>query len=286
MRGETEQLFPDQQTERITMFCDLRNSTEILMNFEEGRFDGLASPSEEDVSYGGFIRDVHETSYQELYLGDEHTYAEIYGDGVMGIFPHDNTRYLVGNLYRLTKRMRRYNDALTPERVGLTIDIGFGITVGLVAFTRYPFDDRVHPVGQCIHAAARIEALSKVYGARVLISETFFNFAKGIIATDPRFSHRFVDRIVLKGFRKPTNLFEILIDNDPRFPLKRDSRELYGQAVAKFQSRDWAGAGRLFDQVTKEFGLEMGAIMSSRCAIFAAHPPEPGWDRAWRMSYR
>ena len=268
------------------MFCDLRNSTEILMDFEEGRFDGLAGSGEVNVSYGGFIRDVHKTSYQELYLGDEHTFAEIYGDGVMGIFPYDNTRYILENLYRLTKRMRRNNDALTPERAGLTIDIGFGITVGHVAFMRYPFDDRVHPVGQCIHAAARIEALSKIYGARVLISESFFNFARGVIESDPRFAHRFVDRIVLKGFRKPTNLFEILIENDPRFARKRDSQELYGRAVTKFQSRDWAGARRLFDRVTKEFGLEMGAIMSSRCAIFAENPPEPGWDRAWRTSDR
>ena len=51
--------------------------------------------SESGFAYGEFILDLHETSYRELYLGHENTSAEIYGDGVMGVFPEDNTKYIL-----------------------------------------------------------------------------------------------------------------------------------------------------------------------------------------------
>jgi len=35
---------------------------------------------------------VHKTSYEYLYLGHKKTHTEIYGDGLMTIFPEDNTK--------------------------------------------------------------------------------------------------------------------------------------------------------------------------------------------------
>ena len=86
--------FPTEKAKRIVMFCDLRNSTDILMDYEQGLYRGTESSGVKAFTYAEFIMDVHETSYKELYLGHENTYAEIYGDGVMGIFPEDNAKYI------------------------------------------------------------------------------------------------------------------------------------------------------------------------------------------------
>jgi class 3 adenylate cyclase len=215
MENNTVKFLPD-KAKRIVLFCDLRNSTDILMDFEQGIYSGMESPGVKAFTYAEFIMDVHETSYKELYLGHENTYAEIYGDGVMGIFPEDNAKYILENIYRLTKRMRTYNDSPSMGVFKPRIDIGFGITAGEVSFIYYPLDKRHHPVGRCVHEAARIEGISRLYDARVLISDRFFKFAEGYIYTDQRFSYRFIDRIILKGFREPITLFELLIDNDPR----------------------------------------------------------------------
>lgn len=190
--------FPTEKTKRIVMFCDLRNSTDILMDFEQGIYCSLESSGTKAFTYADFIMDVHETSYKKLYLGHENTYAEIYGDGVMGIFPEDNAKYILENIYRLTKRMRTYNDSQSVGVFQPRIDIGFGITAGAVSFVYYPLDKRHHPVGRCVHEAARIEGISRLYDARVLISDRFFKFAEGYINTDQRFSYRFIDRIILK----------------------------------------------------------------------------------------
>ncbi|PKN31037.1 MAG: adenylate cyclase [Deltaproteobacteria bacterium HGW-Deltaproteobacteria-21] len=279
----TKANFPEERSNRIVLFADLRDSTEILMNFEQGLYRRAQGQSGSGYTYEEFLLDVHETSYKELYLGHENTFAEIYGDGVMGIFPEDNTKYILENIYRLTERMRIYNDS---PRVGLTnpkIDIACGITVGEVSFVYYSLDERHHAVGHCIHEAARIEAVSGIYDARILISHRFLDFAQGFLSSDPRFSYRFIDRVLLKGFQEPLALFELLLDNDPRFELKKNSIPAYSEAYSKYCDQEWEAAREIFFRVYREYGLGLGRIMADRCDILADRPPAPGWNGIWKL---
>lgn len=272
-----------ERSNRLVLFADLRDSTDILINFEHKVYGGIQDPDDQEYTYGQFIREVHETTYKELYLAHESTHAEVYGDGVMGVFPEDNTKYILENLYRLTNRMRAYNSA---AQVGLSrprIDMGFGVTLGEAGFVYYPFDDRDHPVGQCIHEAARIESLSNLYDARILISHKFFAFAEGFIRDDPRFSHRFLDRVVLKGFREPVTLFELLMDNDPRFAVKTAAIQAYGEAYAKYCERNWQGAREIFLRIFREYGLGIGGVMADRCTALAGNPPNLNWKGIWSL---
>ncbi|MEW6666199.1 MAG: adenylate/guanylate cyclase domain-containing protein [Thermodesulfobacteriota bacterium] len=272
---------PKERSNRIVLFADLRDSTDILLNFEHGNYRSTAEGSQPDFSYEQFILDVHETTFKELYLGHENTYAEVYGDGVMGIFPEDNTKYILENIYRLTGRMRRYNDS---PGVGVSrpkIDMGVGITLGEVGFVYYPFDDRDHPVGQCIHEAARIQVVSKHYDARVLISHRFFDFAQDFVNVDPRFSFRFIDQVVLKGFQEPVTLFELLLDNDPRVEIKTKSIPAYDQAYSRYRDRCWKEAKETFMSLYQDYRLGTGAVMARRCDMLAKNPPEDGWNGVW-----
>lgn len=253
------------------------------MNFEQGVYQKAGRRSESRFTYEKFIFDVHETSYRELYLGHEKTYAEIYGDGIMGVFPEDNTKYLLENIYRLTERMRIYNDS---PRVGVSsprIDIGCGITVGEVSFVYYTLDERHHAVGHCIHEAARIEAVSGVYDARILISGRFLDFADGFLCSDPRFTYRFIDRVLLKGFREPLAIFELLLDNDPRFELKKNSIPAYTEAYSNYCEQNWEAAGKMFLRIYQEYGLGIGAVMAKRCKVLAGRPLIPEWNGVWEL---
>jgi hypothetical protein len=93
--------FPKQKSTRVVLFADLRNSTDILLNFEQDIYQKTEARSESGLTFEEFILDVDETSYEELYLGHGSTYAEIYRDGVMGVFPEDNTKYLLDQLISL-----------------------------------------------------------------------------------------------------------------------------------------------------------------------------------------
>jgi hypothetical protein len=132
--SQNKNSFPKEKSNRIVLFVDLRDSTDILINFERGLYQQMERQSESGSTYEEFILNVHETSYKELYLGHENTYAEIYGDGVMGVFPEDNTKYILENIHRLTRRMRKYNESSGVDVSKPRIDIGCGITVGTVSF--------------------------------------------------------------------------------------------------------------------------------------------------------
>jgi hypothetical protein len=271
------------KSNRIVLFADLRDSTEILINFDCGDYKAPEGSTPPEYTYEQFIRDVHKMAYQELYLNHEYTYAAVYGDGVMGIFPEDNTKYILENIYRLMGKLRRYNDTIQRNNERPHIDMGFAITLGEVSFVYYPFDNLDHPVGQCIHEVARIESLSKFYDARFLISHRFFNFAKGYLESDPRFSHRFIDQVVLRGFREPVTLFEILLDNDPRFKIKKDSIPAYAEAYAKYCEQDWKEARRIFLEIYNVYGLGASEVMAERCDILSLNPPGSDWNGVWKM---
>ncbi len=282
--SQNKNSLPKEKSNRIVLFVDLRDSTDILVNFEQGIYRKTEGQSESGFTYEKFLLDVHETSYKELYLGHENTYAEIYGDGVMGVFPEDNTKYILENIYRLSRRMRIYNDSPGVDVSKPRIDIGCGITVGKVSFVYYALDERHHAVGHCIHEAARIEGVSGLYDARILVSDRFLNFAEGFLNSDPRFSYRFIDRVLLKGFREPLTLFELLLDNDPRFEIKKNSIPLYSEAYSKYREKKWEAAKEIFYQIYREYGLGLGAVMAKRCDILASRAPTPDWNGIWELN--
>jgi hypothetical protein len=281
--SQNKNSFPNEKSDRIVLFVDLRDSTGILMNFEQGIYQKTEGQAESGFTYEKFILEVHETSYKELYLGHENTYAEIYGDGVMGVLPEDNTKYILENIYRLTSRMRAYNDSPGVEVSKPRIDIGCGITVGEVSFVYYTLDERHHAVGHCIHEAARIEGVSGLYDARILISDRFLKFAEGFVDSDPRFSYRFIDRVFLKGFREPLTLFELLMDNDPRFEVKKNSIPLYSEAYSKYCEKKWEEAKEMFYVVYNEYRLGLGAVMAKRCDMMACGSPSLDWNGVWEL---
>jgi len=286
------EMFPDKRnwpreySTRIVLFADLRDSTDILLNFEKRMYKKSDGQTESDFDYGEFILDVHETSYRELYLGHSSTYSEIYGDGVMGVFPKDNTKYILENIYRFSKRMRFYNDSLGVNASRPKINIGFGLTVGEVAFIYFPMDERFHAVGYCIHEAARIEGVSKYYDARILVSNRFFDYAEIEIGSDSRFSYRFIDRVILKDFQEPLTLYEILVDNDPRFEVKKRSISIYSEAYSKYREKKWKEAKKIFSTLYEEYGLGIGRVMAKRCDVLIADPPGYEWEGVWKLKQK
>ena len=202
----------------------------------------------------------------------------------MAVSPEDNGKYILENIYRLTSGMRAYNDSFKENTLHPKIDMGCGITMGRVTFVHYPFDNRYHSLGQGIHEAARIESVSKQYDARVLISQHFFNFTRGYVESDPRFSFRFIDRVVLNGLQKPVILYELLLDNDPRFEIKKKSISSYNQAYDLYCNSDWKRAREIFIAIFREYGLGIGSLMAGRCDKLANSEPDCDWRGIWGLT--
>jgi hypothetical protein len=115
------------------------------------------------------------------------------------------------------------------------------------------------------------------------MSDRFFGFAEGFLNSDPRFSHRFIDRVLFKGFREPLTLFELLLDNDPRFEIKKNSVPLYSEAYSKYCANMWGAAKEIFVQIYREYGLGLGAVMAERCDMLASRLSSSDWDGTWEF---
>jgi hypothetical protein len=92
-----------------------------------------------------------------------------------------------------------------------------------------------------------------------------------------------VDRVLLKGFREPLTLFELLLDNDPRFELKKNSIPAYTEAYSEYCEKEWVAARKIFSGIYHEYGLGLGAAMAKRCDILAGRPPTQDWDGVWEL---
>ena len=78
-------------------------------------------------------------------------------------------------------------------------------------------------------------------------------------------------------------LFELLLDNDPRFKLKTISIQEYSKAYSKYCEKEWKEARDIFLKIYHEYGLGIGAVMAKRCEILAVSPPGADWNGIWSL---
>jgi adenylate cyclase len=129
-------------------------------------------------------------------------------------------------------------------------------------------------VGDTVNEAARVEALTKFYGVRMLVTrDAFAQFSV-------QGQHRLVDRVIVKGKSEPVELFEC---ENPCTPA--DYPELcrrYKLAYDEYHFGRFAAAQKQFEKLSAEFSDGAGKTLAARCAELLAHPPA-NWNGVWKM---
>jgi adenylate cyclase len=129
-------------------------------------------------------------------------------------------------------------------------------------------------VGDTVNEASRIEALTKYYGVRLLVSGvTFARFTEATV-------HRLVDRVIVKGKSEPVELFEC--ENPCTQPNYPEICRRYETAFVEYGAGRFAGAKALFDELAREFSDGPSKVLSVRCAGLLESPPAE-WQGIWKM---
>ena len=129
-------------------------------------------------------------------------------------------------------------------------------------------------VGDAVNEAARVEALTKYYGVRLLVTrDTYAQFSR-------QGHRRLVDRVIVKGKSEPVELFECANPCTPANYAEICTR--YKAAYDQYYFGHFAEAQTRFQALAAETADGPSRVLAARCAELAAHPPAE-WNGVWRM---
>lgn len=197
------------------------------------------------------------------------------GDAIMALFP-EKADDAVQAAIEIHKQLDRFN-AEREANALLPVKIGIGLHIGTLMLGTIGEEKRMEGtvISDAVNLASRLEGLTKLYGASIIISGD-------IIAEleDPsRHFYRFLGKVLVKGKQAPVHIFEV-VNADPEFvmakkmALEKDfnkSIDLYGQQ--RFRS-----AARYFQMILTELPQDRAAAFYlERCQYYLEHGTPTGW---------
>jgi len=125
-------------------------------------------------------------------------------------------------------------------------------------------------IGDSVNLASRLENLNKIYGTRILISETTRAAAAAAISARP------VDRASVKGKTVAVTVYELLSEAEAETPEQAELKHRTEEAFAHYQRGDYAAAAAVYRDLLKRRPADgVAAALLKRCENPAANPPVP-----------
>lgn len=133
-------------------------------------------------------------------------------------------------------------------------------------------------MGDAVNLASRLEAVNKVYGTRILISQATAE------AIGAQLELREIDRLAVVGQGVPQPVFEVMGRAGALAEPQEGLRALYAEGLAAYRARRFEDARTAFNAALERApGDGPSRAMLARIARFETTPPAADWDGAWRM---
>ncbi|MEG4005782.1 ATP-binding protein [Microcoleus sp. Pol11C1] len=168
------------------------------------------------------------------------------GDAVMALFPtspEDGVRAAID----MQKEVNIYNQQ--REKNGLfSIAIGVGLHAGNLMLGTIGERERMEStvIADAVNLASRLEGLTKVYGAGILVSGAIIDRLD-----DPeKYKYRFVDRVMVKGKTNAVSVFEIYeTETEESIVLKQQTAEIFQEALNFYYEQKFVAAQKVFQNI-------------------------------------
>jgi adenylate cyclase len=136
-------------------------------------------------------------------------------------------------------------------------------------------------MGDAVNLASRLEAVNKVYGTRILISQATAD------AIGSGLDLREIDRLAVVGQNVPQTVFELMGRAGVLTGAQESLRKHYAEGLAAYRERRFEDARAAFNAALESApGDGPSRALLVRIAQFEANPPEAGWDGAWRLEQK
>lgn len=206
------------------------------------------------------------------------------GDAVMAILgaPVERDDHAAAACIAAIEAQRRLDDLRLKSRDLPQFRCRVGLASGEVVVGNIGSETRADytALGDKVNLASRLEGANKVYGTRILVSETTEKLA------GEEFVFREVDLLRVKGRREATRVLELFGRRADLSEEQRAGLDAFGEALSLYRASEFAPAQERFMDANEMLGGSDGPSETfiGRCQRFMLKPPPEGWDGVYEMT--
>lgn len=198
------------------------------------------------------------------------------GDAIMALFPEtaDDAVQASIEIHRqlVTFNQTRQNHLLQP------VNIGIGLHIGTLMLGTIGEEKRMEGtvISDAVNLASRLEGLTKMYGASIVISEEIL-----IELSNPeQYNYRFLGKVRVKGKNEPVHVFEIIDSESDEVKEKKIAlKSIFGQAIGAYYQKQFKQALQQFQQILTELPQDKAAsFYLERCKYYLEQGIPHDWE--------
>ncbi|WP_445249585.1 ATP-binding protein [Microcoleus sp. OTE_8_concoct_300] len=222
----------NQERDMTVLFADIRSFTALSENM---------TPPENFAFINTYLGKISPAIRRNNGFIDKYI-----GDAVMALFPRsssDGVRAAIDmqkevNIYN----QQRQKNGLFPIAIGIGLHAG-NLMLGTIG-ERERMESTV--IADAVNLASRLEGLTKVYGAGIIVSGAIIERLD-----DPKkYNYRFVDRVRVKGKRNAVSVFEIYdTETEQSIVLKQQTAEVFQEALNFYYLQKFVAAQKVFQNI-------------------------------------
>ncbi|MBE9126667.1 response regulator [Coleofasciculus sp. LEGE 07092] len=237
------------QQEMSILFADIRNFTALS--------EGM-TPTENFNFINAYLRRVGPIVRQHNGFIDKYI-----GDAIMALFPEKAEDALHAAI-AMQQQVTLYN--IHRQKCGYPpIAIGIGLHTGTLMLGTIGEEQRMEStvISDTVNLASRLEDLTKVYGASILISgQSLFSLEQQI-----NYNYRFIGQVELKGKKYLVPVFEVFdADSIAMRELKQETKTRFEEAVILYHQKKFTEAQQIFQEILQINEQDRGAkLYVQRC---------------------
>ncbi|PIE70769.1 MAG: hypothetical protein CSA22_06380 [Deltaproteobacteria bacterium] len=273
MKGDIDEALVGSRKDVSILFSDLRGFTSISEQMDAKTTGRLLNHY-----FSAMIPTVFQTGG---------TLDKLMGDAVMAFWgapvpQEDHPNRAAESALAMVAALSALRKEKGVEGVDM-LDLGIGLNSGEVtagnlgsrAFMDYTI------IGDAVNLASRLEGLNKVYGTRIIASESTAH------QLPPRIVTRELDIVRVKGKADAVTLYEICGTTSDVPPAIIDGYRQFENALHLYRNQEWDAAETAFQQVETRLGGDgPSALYIQRIQRFRDHPPPKGWHAVTTFSQK
>lgn len=255
-----------QEKELTVLFSDVRNFTSFSETVPPAQLTAVMNQLLSPVT-----RAIHE------YRG---TIDKYMGDAVMAFWgapltDQQHALHAVQGAVAMQRALRQTNANFAEQ--GLPeLAMGIGIHTGNMNVGNMGSDFRMAytVLGDNVNLGSRIEGLTKIYGAPILMSDETYRQ----LGDEHDLTIRPVDLVRVKGRAAPVMLYEVVLNPEHQATVAQVQF-----AWNCYRNAEFAEAAKAYSNLTND---PLGLLFAERCNYYESHPPASDWDGVFTHQHK